>query len=34
MSSYTLRAADLPFALEFLLSYDTNKFLMTSIKDA
>ena len=32
-SSYTLRAADLPFSLEFLVSYDTNKFLRTSSKD-
>ena len=32
-STYTSRAADLPFPLEFLVSYDTNKFLMTSIKD-
>ena len=33
MSSYTSRAADLPFPLELLVSYDTNKFLMTSSKD-
>ena len=33
MSSYTSRAADLPFPLKFLVSYDTNKFLMTSSKD-
>ena len=32
-SSYTSRAADLPFPLEFLVNYDTNKFLMTSSKD-
>ena len=32
-SSYTSRAADLPFLPEFLVSYDTNKFLMTSSKD-
>ena len=32
-ASYTLRAADLLFTPEFLVSYDTNKFLMTSIKD-
>ena len=32
-SSYTSRAADLPFPLEFLVSYGTNKFLMTSSKD-
>ena len=32
-SLYTSRAADLPFSLEFLVSYDTNKFLMTSNKD-
>ena len=32
-SSYTSRAADFPFLLEFLVSYDTNKFLMTSSKD-
>ena len=32
-SSYTSRAADLPFPLEFLVSYDTNKFLRTSSKD-
>ena len=31
--SYILRAADLPFLLEFLVSYDTNMFLVTSIKD-
>ena len=30
MSSYTSRTADLPFPLEFLVSYDTTKFLMTS----
>ena len=28
-SSYTPRAADLLFPLEYLVSYDTNKFLMT-----
>ena len=33
MSSYTSRAADLPFPLELSVSYDTNKFLMTSSKD-
>ena len=32
-SSYTSRAADLPFPLEFLVSYNTNKFLITSSKD-
>ena len=32
-SSYTSRAADLPFPLKFLVSYDTNKFLRTSSKD-
>ena len=32
-SSYTSRAADLPSPLEFLVSYDTNKFLMTLSKD-
>ena len=33
-SSYTSGAADLPFSLEFLVSYDdTNKFLMASSKD-
>ena len=32
-SSYTSKAADLPFPLEFLVSYNTNKFLMTSSKD-
>ena len=32
-SSYTSMAADLPFPLKFLVSYDTNKFLRTSSKD-
>ena len=32
-SSYTSRAAEIPFPLKFLVSYDTNKFLMTSNKD-
>ena len=32
-SSHTSRAADLPIPLEFLVSSDTNKFLMTSNKD-
>ena len=32
-TSYTSRAADLPFPLEYLVSYDTNKFLRTSSKD-
>ena len=32
-SSYTSRAADLPILLEFLVSYDANKFLRTSSKD-
>ena len=33
MSSYTSRAADLPFPLKFLVSYDTNNFLRTSSKN-
>ena len=33
MSSYTSRAADLPFPQEFLVSYNTYKFLRTSSKD-
>ena len=33
MSSYTSKAADLPFPLKFLLSYDTDKFLRISSKD-
>ena len=32
-SSYTSRAADLLFPLNFLVSYDTNNFLRTSRKD-
>ena len=32
-SSYTSRAADLPFSLTLLVSYDTNNFLRTSSKD-
>ena len=32
-SSCTSRAADIPLPLEFLVSYNTDKFLMTSIKD-
>ena len=32
-SLYTSRAADLPFPLKFLVSYDTNKLLRTSSKD-
>ena len=32
-SSYTSRAADLPFPQELLVSYNTNKFLITSSKD-
>ena len=31
--SYTSRAADLPFPLKVLVSYDTNKLLKTSSKD-
>ena len=33
MSSYTSKAADLPFPLKFLLSYNTDKFLRISSKD-
>ena len=32
-SSYTSRAADLPFSQKLFVSYDTNKFLRTSSKD-
>ena len=32
-SSYTSRAADPPFALKFLVSYDPNRLLRTSSKD-
>ena len=32
-ASCTSRAADLPFPLQFLVSYDTDKFLMTSSND-
>ena len=32
-SSYTSRAADLPFPLTFLVSYDANEFLRASSKD-
>ena len=32
-SSYISRTADFRFPLEFLVSYDTNKFLMTSYKN-
>ena len=32
-SSYNSRAADLPFPLGFLVNYNENKFLMTSIND-
>ena len=32
-SSYTSMAADLTFPLKFLVSYNTDKFLMTSSKD-
>ena len=33
MSSYTSRPAALPSPLEFLVSHNTNKFMMTSSKD-
>ena len=32
-SSYTSSANDLPFPLKFLISYDSNRFLWTSIKN-
>ena len=32
-SSYTSRAADLPFPLKFLVNYETNNFLRTSSKN-
>ena len=32
-SSYTSSADDLPYPLKFLINYDSNRFLRTSIKN-